>query len=398
MNEKTVLIIDADAPSRLYLTRLLQQRGLTPLVAASGKEGLIVAWRDRPQAILIDPQLPDLSGEEVVRKLRQDARTASTPCFALSSDPDPKRLASCLASGFNEYFTKSSENIPKLLDVLNRLLSPESPLSAEEKKKGIPHGKLVVFLSAKGGTGTSSLCANLAATVARLEKGTRLITVDLVLPLGSIAQIVGYQGEVNLYTLTAETETLPPNALAQQLPQIPKWGFQLVAAAPDPETANQIRAERISSLIEILRQGFDFVFVDLGRSLSRISLPIIQQADVLLLILTPDTSTTFLTRVVLDFLLKKGIPTARILPLINRPVGLEGLAKPQVDEQIGLQTVYTIPYLGGNVTVANQLHQPLIDKYPSETIALSLRDITHNLLKTIQKLREATLSGGGYGL
>ncbi len=397
--EKSVLIIDADAPSRIYLGRILAQRGYKPLQAASGKEGLILAWRDRPSVILIDPRLPDLSGEEVVQKLRRDARTADTPCLALSSDPDPKRVTSCLTAGVNEYFLKSAANIPKVLETLDALFAPESPIEEAEREKKIPHGKMIVFLSAKGGTGTSSLCANLAATLARLEKGVSIAVADLVLPLGSIAPIVGYSGEVNLYTLsTGSEEAIQPQALKQNLPRIPDWGFWLLAAAPDPEAANQIRAERIGPLVNALREAFDFVFVDLGRSLSRISLPILQQADVILLIVTPDSSTTFLTRLVLEFLMKKGIPTKRILPVINRPVGLEGLSKPSVDEEIGLTTVYTIPHLGGNVTVANQRHQPLIEKFATDTIALSLRDITRDVLQTVQKSREEVLSGGNYGV
>ncbi|MFN3741585.1 MAG: response regulator [Anaerolineales bacterium] len=397
MDEKSILIVDSDAPTRLYLSRLLAQRGYKPFQAASGKEGLILAWRERPAVIIIDPRLPDLSGEDVVRKLRQDARTASTPCLALSSDPDPKRIASCFSAGFNEYFNKSAANIPKLLESLMQFFPSES--SIEEIQKKILRGKMVVFLSAKGGTGTSSLCANLAATLARLEKNVSIATVDLVLPLGSIAPIVGYQGDTNLYSLTVlDTSSFDPDALKQHLPRISSWGFYLLASAPDPEAANQIRADRIPPLLKALREAFDFVFVDLGRSLSRISLPILQEADVIVLVVTPDSSTTYLTRLVLEFLMKKGIPTKRVLPLINRPVGLEGLSKPRVDEEIGLATAYTIPYLGGNVTVANQLHQPLIDKFANDTIALSLKDIARDITRTIQKLREEALSGGSHGL
>lgn len=397
LDEKSILIVDSDAPTRLYLSRLLAQRGYKLFQAASGKEGLILAWRERPAVIIIDPRLPDLTGEDMVRKLRQDARTASTPCLALSSDPDPKRITSCLSAGFNEYFNKSAANIPKLLESLTQFFPSES--SVEEIQKKILRGRMVVFLSAKGGTGTSSLCANLAATLARLEKNVSIATVDLVLPLGSIAPIVGYQGDTNLYSLTVlDTSPFTSDALKQNLPKISPWGFYLLASAPDPEAANQIRADRIPPLIEALRDAFDFVFVDLGRSLSRISLPILQQADVIMLIVTPDASTAHLTRIVLEFLMKKGIPTKRILPLINRPVGLEGLSKPRVDQEIGLATVYTIPYLGGNVTVANQLHQPLIDKFATDTIALSLKDIARDITQTIQKLREEALSGGSHGL
>ena len=56
----------------------------------------------------------------------------------------------------------------------------------------------MVFLSAKGGTGTSSLCANIAMCLGSEKIDTRVAVMDLVLPIGSIADIVGYADQMNL--------------------------------------------------------------------------------------------------------------------------------------------------------------------------------------------------------
>ncbi len=82
--------------------------------AGSGKEGLISAWRDRPDLVIIDPTIGDLKGEEIAAKLRQDARTANMPLVALSSDLSVVRIKSCLDAGFNEYITKSGQAVPLL--------------------------------------------------------------------------------------------------------------------------------------------------------------------------------------------------------------------------------------------------------------------------------------------
>ncbi len=55
MAGSNILIIDGDLASRNYLARALHTEGHHILQAASGKEGLISAWRDRPDLIIVDP-------------------------------------------------------------------------------------------------------------------------------------------------------------------------------------------------------------------------------------------------------------------------------------------------------------------------------------------------------
>ena len=116
MAGNTILVIDTDAASRNFIGAVLQKEGYQILQAASGKEGLIVAWRDRPDLIIIDPMVPDLKGEDFAMRLRQDARTVRTSLIALSSDPQPARVRSCMDAGFNEYLVKTAQAMPALAE------------------------------------------------------------------------------------------------------------------------------------------------------------------------------------------------------------------------------------------------------------------------------------------
>ena len=73
----SILVIDADSVSRNYLAAMLGKGGYTVLSAAVGREGLISAWRDQPGIIIFDAALPDLSGLDLVTRLRQDRRTST---------------------------------------------------------------------------------------------------------------------------------------------------------------------------------------------------------------------------------------------------------------------------------------------------------------------------------
>ncbi|MFT3890380.1 MAG: response regulator [Anaerolineales bacterium] len=257
MIDKTILVLDENPASRTFLANTLRERQFKVLEAPSGKEALIAAWRDAPDLILFDPVLSDIKDEEFISKIRNNVRTSHTPLIAISSDPGPARQEVCVNAGVNEYIVKSAQAIPTLAEALSRLLGGEQPVATipqEETKNGL----LIVFLSAKGGTGTSSLCANLAMNIQSLQPEARVVVADLVLPIGSIGQIVGYQGELNLITV-ADLPSGETNGryFRENLPQPELWKFQLLAGSPDPQHGNVLkgtasrRSLRHSALLSI---------------------------------------------------------------------------------------------------------------------------------------------------
>jgi pilus assembly protein CpaE len=384
---KTILVVDENAASRNFLVNTLRQKQFKVLEAASGKEALIVAWRDEPDLVLFDPVLPDMADEEFIRKLRGNLRTTDTPLVALSSDPSPARKEACLSAGVNEYLIKSSQALPALEESLMRLFSDEKAPEAVSKKEKEP-GLLIVFLSAKGGTGTSSLCANLAMNIKQRQPEASVVVADLVLPIGSIGQIVGYEGKLNLATV-AEFPARQTNTeyFRKNLPTPELWQFQLLAGASDPQQGNSLKGERIEQIVDTLRSTYDFVILDLGRSLSRISLPLIQKADLITLIVATDQSTIKLTKTVWDYLQTQGINHQKIYAILNRAVGLEGLTKAEAEEIIGITIKTTLPYMGSNFALANNLNQPITTKYPTDTASIIFKETAGDMVRLTQRLR-----------
>jgi pilus assembly protein CpaE len=381
VDSRTILLIDADAASRIYLRRTLENEGYQILQAASGKEGLICAWRDRPDLFLVDPALPDMKGEELMQKLRQDRRTVAIPAIALSSDPQPQREHDCLSSGFNKYLVKSGQAVPALLEWL------------AQQHEGAPGpasdgGLLIVFLSAKGGTGTSSLCANIAMNIAKQELEANVAVADMVLPIGSIAPIVGYSEELNLVSVAdmpaAETDV---DYFRKHLPMLPTWGFWLLAGSPDPEVAGRLKVERIHDLISNLQAAYDYVLIDLGRSLSRISLPIIQQADLIVLVVSTDQSTVTLTKTVWGYLQDQGVDAQRVYAILNRAVGLEGCTKAEAEQLLDLEIKFTMPYMRGDFTLANNQNLPVAVKFPRDTATVVLKESAAGMSRLAYQLK-----------
>lgn len=385
----TILVIDPDPRSCRFLGNLFTQKGYAVQTTTSAKEGYISALRDRPDVIIFDPALSDMTALELTRRLRGDKRASGALLVALAAASNSEQLGELLAAGCNEYLVKSQESIDRIFALLTEtdaLMNETRPIGGLKRKN--LGGALVVFLSAKGGAGTSSMCANVAQVLGETHPEREMAVIDLVLPIGSIGQIVGYQGEFNLLEAARKPpEELNPDFLRRVMTPLETWRFRLLAGIPDPEASNALEASRIPAIIQTYRRAFDVVFVDLGRSLSRISLPIILQADLIVMVTASDMATATLTQTVWQYLQEKGVAPRSVYVLLNRAVGLEGVSKSDAEKIIGLPIQATIPYMGANFSLANNQHLPILRKLPNDTAAMMIAQVSRQILETAYQNR-----------
>ena len=381
MPAERLLFIDGDASSRAYVAAALGHHGYAVELAASSAEGLLAAWRELPAAIIADPDTPDLPGEQLAARLRADARTATVPLIALSTDSRPSRHSSCKQAGFSDFLVKSPDVVPALIGRLTAILGK----GAQIPPAG---GVLIAYLSAKGGTGTSSLCANLTMNMAEQRPESLFVVLDLVLPLGSIGGIVGYDGPQNLVSVVSRPQSeVTPEFLRANLPHAERWRFQVLPGPPDPEGANELEVGRIQDLVVKLQSAYDFVVIDLGRSLSRIAMPLIERADLIVMIVGTDVSSVTLSKAVWDYLRGKGVQDGAMFAILNRAVGLEGLTKVEAEGIIGLPIRTAMPYLTGDFTLANNQNTPYRIKYPMDTASIILKDAARQIIDLAARTR-----------
>ncbi len=106
MADALVLIVD-DNERNLRLARdVLHFAGFRTLEATSGVQGVALALRRLPDVILMDIRLPDMSGTDAARQLKDDPRTAQIPVVALTSLAMKGDREALLAAGFDGYLEK----------------------------------------------------------------------------------------------------------------------------------------------------------------------------------------------------------------------------------------------------------------------------------------------------
>jgi len=94
----------------------------TLVCAEDGAEALGVLDEISPGLVLIDMNLPDMSGMDLLARLRADARWQALPCVALSADNDDQQVRAARAAGFIDYWLKPIE-VPRLKAALQRFMS-----------------------------------------------------------------------------------------------------------------------------------------------------------------------------------------------------------------------------------------------------------------------------------
>ena len=108
--QRHVLCIEDSEANFQLIQAILHDRPGTDLVwAPSGRKGVELATQRAPQLVLLDLDLPDMHGSEVLAKLRATPATATTPVIVISADATPSQIERMLAAGANDYITKPFE-------------------------------------------------------------------------------------------------------------------------------------------------------------------------------------------------------------------------------------------------------------------------------------------------
>lgn len=102
-NHPRILVIEDDRQIRRFLTVSLSNRDYEVTEAETGKEGLLQAMQQPPDAVILDLGLPDMEGIEVIRQLRD---WSSTPIIIVSARGQEKDKVTALDAGADDYLTK----------------------------------------------------------------------------------------------------------------------------------------------------------------------------------------------------------------------------------------------------------------------------------------------------
>jgi len=124
-----ILLVEDNEMNRDMLSRRLQRRGYTIVMAVDGQQGVDLARSEAPDLILLDMSLPVIDGWEAARRIKSDEATKAIPLIALTAHAMAGDKEEALQAGCDEYDTKPVE-LPRLLGKIQALLGDKVPNQA----------------------------------------------------------------------------------------------------------------------------------------------------------------------------------------------------------------------------------------------------------------------------
>ena len=225
-----------------------------------------------------DAVLVDLDGDpEAALELVENVCALNTSTVMVFSETaDPELLVRCMRAGAREFLT-----FPLAPEVMEEALvraAARKPQGREERR-GI--GRLLTFMGAKGGAGATMVACNFAVALVK-ESGQKTLLIDLDLPLGDAALNMGITAEYSAIDALNAVDRLDARFLAQLL--VKHESGLWVLAAPGRFLQFQANLEAIDRLLQLARQEFDNVVVDLGSKLDLMGTSAYKDANVFYLV------------------------------------------------------------------------------------------------------------------
>src|SRR5574344_2576610 len=131
----TILIVDDEEPIRELIRYNVERNGYASLTAANGKEALDYARNKNPDCIILDLMLPDMSGLDICRILKNDDSTTAIPIIMVTAKTEDSDIVTGLELGADDYVTKPFSPrvlIARIQSVLRRRESTHEANTSDE--------------------------------------------------------------------------------------------------------------------------------------------------------------------------------------------------------------------------------------------------------------------------
>ena len=376
-----ILIVDDQAMMLKLMSHPLEQDGYTIVTAMTGQEALQKIQNEQPNLVILDLMLPDISGIDVCRRIRQVLHLTDLPIIILSGQTELSAKIHGLEAGADEYVTKPVD--PKEMAVrVKSLLARTERLRQVVVTPGTQRprqAKIVAVIGAKGGVGTTTLAANLASGLAM--RNYKCVAVELRPYFGTLARQFGVKPTTTLNELLE----LMPKAISDK--QIStrllstEQGVQLLAGPQQLKGYREAQAEQVEALMENLVQMTEYVVVDLPHMPSVANRAALRAAHTILLVVEPEASSIASAQALIELLRAWTIsPSIVKLVIVNRMQSVQTISAAELERTLGCELLGTVTSAADLAVVSLNAGVPLISYAPTSLVAGTFQEIVGRLV------------------
>lgn len=396
-----ILAVD-DHPETLdIIVMTLKAYGYEPVYTNYPLEALELAATELPDLALVDMNMPEMSGLEVVRRLRAMPAISNLPIIMFTAEDQPHQKKAGFAAGVDDYLIKPTppdEMAARIEEMLEGLQPnaemmeqgtvvippstadpvvvpppPPKPVAVAPEKKA-KQGTIAV-LGARGGVGTTTIALNLSAILSSSGRQTTLIDLDM--KHGHVALYLNAQPTKSVTVLAKEDQPSAQQIAAQVVPYSKRFHL-LLAQSNINGRLPSITSDQTNLIFDTLQHG-QYLIADLGSGINDVTMPVIERADQIVLCLRPERIALISARHLL-----KSLPehTKSNIRLVMTEVQ-GGIPKEATERFIGHPISTVIPYAPESANAVNK-GVPFTTMYPESSVTLLLRHFAKQVVRTVE--------------
>jgi pilus assembly protein CpaE len=340
------------------------------------------AKTEKPDLIILDVMMPGIDGFEVARRVRRNPTIKNTPILMLTAKDDASNKVQAFSIGVDDYLTKPFE-INELVARVSSLLR-RFDLVKKENLEEVAEGQLIAVHSLRGGLGCSSLAINIGIGLYKLwSKPT--ILLDNVFTSGQIALMLDTPVHRTWadYAETGSTE-FSDDALYSSI-TVHESGLHFLAAPSDPVEADKVDHYAVQAAISSLRTRYEYLVADLAHDFSNNTLEVLEAADRVLLVLSPEIVSVRQAAMALRVYNELDFHSNKVQLILARNAAKSLLKVPDIEQALHQTISYEIPYAPEAVTRAIASGVPFLVRDPVVPVAATIEDLAYFTSKPVHQ-------------
>jgi len=239
-------------------------------------------------------------------------------------------------------------------------------------------GKVLAFISCKGGSGATFLAANLGYALAAAE-GKKVALFDFNLQFGDASLFVSDQRPAaSVASVAQQMHRLDHSLLISSMVQVTQ-NFHVLAAPEDPTQANDVHPEHVDALLRLARQHYDFVILDIGRSLDAVSVRALDQTDMIFPILQATLPYIRDGKRLLQVFRSLDYRKDKIHLIVNRHTNSGDIRLRDCEQAYGMEMFRTIPNHYEAAAASVNQGVPILQLQRASPVSKALQDLARTL-------------------
>jgi len=288
--------------------------------------------RLRPQVMILEVMKLREPMEHVVARIK--AGSMDPMVIALHDTGEPELILNALRAGAHEFLH------PPLNANLQQALERKSLEQNKTKERLQQKGKVIGFLSAKGGCGATTIACHTAAELGRQDK--HVLLADMDLDAGMIRFLMKTKSPYSVLDALNNLHRLDQsywNALISNgLP-----GLEIISAPQALVSKQQPNQEQMQNMLTFVRGQYDFSIVDLGRSLNLTAMNALDEIDETYLVTTLDVPALHQSKQIIQTLTSVGYGRERLRLVLNRMPQRLDVTPDELEKMMSLPVFATLP-------------------------------------------------------